>query len=132
MSAASPRAATSARMAATGSSTAAAVSRCTASSAAKFRSKPGSAVASLSGIGDLAEALDPAPDLLGTRLQRGAVDNEAGGHVRDVLDLDEPVGTQGRAGLHEIDDVAAEPQHGRQLHRAIELDAFRLDAARGE
>src|SRR6185437_12404547 len=126
MTAASPRASTSARMTATASSTAASVSRCAARSAAKSCAKPGSDVASLRGIGDLAEALDPAPDLLRARLQRGAVDDEAGGDVGDVLDLDEAVGAQGRAGLHEVDDIAAEPELRCQLHGAVELDAFSL------
>src|SRR6185437_3821077 len=54
------------------------------------------------------------------------------GDVGDALDLDQAVGLQGRAGLHEIDDLAAQADGGRQLHRAVELDALGLDAARGE
>ena len=49
-----------------------------------------------------------------------------------VLDLDQPVGLERRAGRDEIDDAPAQAERRRQLHRAVELDAFRLDAARGE
>ena len=66
---------------------------------------PGAPLSSLSGIGRLAEALDPAVDLLGAGLERGAVDDEARGDVGDVLDLDQAVGLQGAAGLHQIDDL---------------------------
>src|SRR5512146_2176172 len=130
MTAASPRARTSSMIAATAASTSASSSRFAATSAAKRSAKSAARLSSLSGTGGLAEAVDPAAHLLGARLQRGAIDNEARGHVGDVLDLDEAVRLQGAAGLDEIDDLAAEADARRQLHRAIELDAFGLNAAR--
>jgi len=45
------------------------------------------------------------------------------------LDLDQAVGFESGAGLDEIDDQAAEAKARRQLDRAVELDAFRLNAA---
>ncbi len=75
------------------------------------RRNPRRDVSSLSGdIGRLAEALEPGSDLLRPRLQRGAVDDEARADLGDALDLDEAVGLQRRAGLHEIDDVATEAE----------------------
>src|SRR5262249_39672947 len=113
MSAASPREATSAMIAATAASTSAAPSPPAAARAV-----------SLSGTGHLGEGWEPVVDLLRARLQRGAVEDEAGGHVGNALDLDEAVRLQGRAGLHQIDDVAAKAKRRRQLHRAVELDAL--------
>src|SRR3954471_20464254 len=109
-------------IAATTASTSAAVSRLAASSAAKASAKPGAAASSLSGKRRLAEPLEPVSHLVGPRLERRPIDDEAGGHVGDALDLDQPVGLQRRAGLHEIDDVAREPEARRQLHGAVELD----------
>src|SRR5690242_18679958 len=127
MTAASPRVRTSSMIAATAASTSASTSRFSATSVAKDAAKPGARLSSLRGIGRLAEALDPAAHLLGARLQGGAVDDEARGDVGDVLDLDEAVRLQGAAGLHQIDDLPAEADARRELHGAVELDAFGLD-----
>src|SRR5690349_15976826 len=101
-------------MPATAASTSAAVSRFIGRSAAKPASKSGAAVESLTGIDDLAQAIDPGAHLIGARLQRRPVDDEAGGDIRDALDLDEPVRDERRAGLDEVDDAGAEPQHRGQ------------------
>ncbi len=77
-----------------------------------------------------AKALDPAADFFGAGLQRRAVDDQPGADLGNRLDLDQTVGLEGGAGLYEIDDVMAEPQTRRQLDRAVELDAFRLDPSR--
>jgi len=77
-----------------------------------------------------AEPLDPAADFFGAGLQRRAVDNQSGADFRNRLDLDQTVGLEGGAGLHEIDDMMTEPKSRRQLDRAVELDAFRLDTLR--
>src|SRR5581483_4431153 len=82
--------------------------------------------------GSVTKALDPAADLVGAGLQRRAVNDEAGADIGDVLDLDEAVGLERRAGLHEVDDVAAEAEAGPELDRAVQFDALGLDAARGE
>src|SRR5258708_2103295 len=132
ISAASPRAATSARMPATTVSTSAAASRRAPRKPAKAAAKPGAALSSLSGKGGLAETPEPSADLLGPRLECCAVDDQPRGDLGDALDLDEAIGAQRRAGLNQIDDMAAEAEAGGQLHRAVELDAFRLDATRGE
>src|SRR5579883_852667 len=129
ITAASPRAFTSARISATTASTSASASRLAASSAANLSAKSVAVVSSLCGIGGLAETLDPIADLLRARLERGAVDDEARGDVGDMLDLDEPVGFQGRAGLDEIDDLPAQADARRELHGAVELDALRLHAS---
>src|SRR3546814_17031339 len=39
---------------------------------------------------------------------------------------------QGGPRRHEVDDAPAQAEAGGQLHRAVEFDAFRLHAARGE
>src|SRR5258708_20998968 len=132
ITAASPRAFTSARIAATTASTSASIARLAESRAAKSAAKLLARVSSLSGIGGLAEPLDPAGDLVGTGLEGSAVDDEARGDVGDALDLDEPVRLERRAGLHEIDDLPAQSDGGREFHRAVELDALGLDAARSE
>ncbi len=49
-----------------------------------------------------------------------------------MFDLDQIVGRQRRAGMHQIDHPAAQAEAGRQLHGAIQLDAFGLHAARRE
>src|SRR5438270_8598674 len=116
-------------IAATTASTFAAVSRLAASNPAKAAAKPGAAASSLSGKRRLAETLEPLTDLVGPGLERRPIDDETRGDVGDALDLDQPVGLQRRAGLHKVDDVAREAEAGRQLHGAVELDAFGLDAA---
>src|SRR5487761_345509 len=129
ITAASPRALTSPRIAPPTASTSAASSRFKSSSAAKSFAKPRAALSSLSGTGGLAETLDPRIDLGVARLERDAVDDETRGHVGDVLDLDEAVFTQGLAGGDEIDDASRQSHRRREFHRAVELDAFGLDAA---
>src|SRR3954454_11478755 len=130
--AASPRTRTSAMMSATTRSTFSSASRLRPRNVAKSLSKPGAAASSLSGTAHLTEAVDPAADPLRLGLERGAVDDEARGDVGDVLDLDQAVVTQRAAAVDKVDDAMAEPERGRQLHRARELDALRLHAARGE
>src|SRR5580658_4499795 len=132
MTAASPCARTAARISATAASTSSSTSRLAASRREKSAAKPGALASSLSGIGRLAEALDPAGDFLGAGLERDAIDDEARGDVGDALDLDEAVGAQRRSRLDEVDDLAAQADARRELHGAIELDALRLDAARRE
>src|SRR3546814_11399362 len=95
-------------IAATTASTSAAASRLLSSRAAKAASKPAAALSSLSGIGRLTEALDPAGQLLRAGLQSRAIDDEARGHLGDGLDLHQVVGLEGRAGGDEVDDAPAE------------------------
>src|SRR5580700_474259 len=132
MTAASPPARTAARISATAASTSSSTSRLAVTRRETSAAKPGVPVSSLSGIGRLAETLDPAGNFLGAGLEGDAVDDEARGDVGDPLDLDEAVGAQRRSRLDEIDDLAAQADAGRELHRAVELDALRLDAARRE
>src|SRR5579875_977840 len=136
MTARSPRLRTSARIAATAAFTSAAASRLAPRRRAKARSNPGRRASSLSGMGEIlggrAEALDPAPHLLRPRLESGPVDDEAGRHFGNALELDEPVVAERPSGRDEIDDAAAEPEPRRQLHGAGELDALSLHPARGE
>src|SRR5579863_1531575 len=123
MRAASPRARTSAMIAATAASTSAWVSRLAFNSAWNCASNAGVRVSSSSGIGRLAEFVDPVADLLRPGLERGAVHHQARGDIGNVLDLDEAIGAERGTGLHEIDDAPAEPERRRQLHRAVQLDA---------
>src|SRR5580704_9607637 len=99
---------------ATASSTSAALSRLAASSAVKAVSNPASRVESVIAIaglcrrrcrrllprrgGRLTDRLDPIADLVGPRLQPRAVDNQPRTDIGDVLNLDQPVGLEGRAG----------------------------------
>src|SRR5258708_6584297 len=112
ISAASPRLANSSMIAATVASTSAALSRFAASSASKAVSNPASRVLRMIGIGLQsssrrccgvrpapagtldrgAEPLDPAADLFRPRFQCRAVDDQPRGDVRDMLDLDQPIG----------------------------------------
>src|SRR5882757_1905592 len=131
-SATSPRARTSATISDATRSTFSSVSRLRERKAAKSRSNPGAAASSLSGTGDLAEPVDPVADALGPRLERGTVDDEARGDVGDMLDLDQAVFLQRAAAVDQVDDAVTEAEAGRQFHRARELHAFGLHAARGE
>src|SRR5690242_15899143 len=119
-------------IAATALSTSSSTSRRASTSARNAASNPAVRASSLSAIDRLPEALDPAPDLLRPGLQRGAVDNEARADIGNVLDHDQSVRLQSAAGLHQIDDAAGEAERRRELHRARQLDAFGLHAARGE
>src|SRR6185437_12999641 len=129
ITAASPRVRTSSTIAVAAASTSAANSRFRSSSAAKSLAKPRATLSSLSGTGGLAKTLDPRIDFGVARLERDAVNDETRGHVGDVLDLDQAVLAQRLAGGDEIDDAPRQTHAGRQLHRAVELDAFGLDAA---
>src|SRR5579864_4132989 len=114
-------------IAATASSTSAALSRFAASSAQNALSKSASAVRNILAtsacrqtqaarrIDRGPEALDPPADFFRPRLQRRTVDDEPRADIGDVLDLDEPISLQGCAGLHQIDDMAAQPEQRRQL-----------------
>src|SRR5918993_3718373 len=120
-------------MSATTRSTFSSVSRLRPRKVEKSFSKPGAAASSLlGGTGDLAEAVDPATDPLRLRLQCGTIDDEARGDVGDVLDLDQAIFLQRPARVDQIDDAMAEAERRRQLHRAGELHAFGLHAARGK
>ncbi len=66
------------------------------------------------------------------RLERRAVDDQPRGDLRDHLHLDQPVLLERAPRRDEVDDPRRQPQHRRQLHRAVELDAFGLHAARLE
>src|SRR5476651_2603085 len=119
-------------MSATMRSTFSSVSRLRPRKAENSFSNPGAEASSLSGNGKLAEAIDPAADPLGLRLERRAVHDEARGDVGHMLDLDQAVFAQGAAAIDEVDDAVAEAERWRQLHRAGELHAFGLYAACGE
>src|SRR5262245_9190570 len=121
-------------MSATMRSTSSSVSRLRPRKSEKSFSKPGAAASSLLGGGtcDLAEAVDPVADALRLGLERGAIDDETRGDVGDVLDLDQAVLLERAARVDDIDDAMAETKRRRQLHRAGQLHAFRLHAARGE
>src|SRR6516225_12455632 len=80
----------------------------------------------------LAKALAPPANLFRAGFQRRSVDNQPRADLRDALDLYQTVRFQRRPGLDEIDDVMAETEMRGELDRAVQLDAFRLDAARGK
>src|SRR5690606_21100827 len=130
--AASPRVRTSARMAATAAPTSASDARFRSRNAVKRCSKSAAEASSRSGIEGGPETFDPATDPHRLGLEGGPIDDQPRGDLRDLLDLDEPVRLQGRTGGDEVDDAAAEAEAGGQLHRPVELDAFRLHAAGGE
>src|SRR5471030_1022253 len=124
-------------MSATMRSTFSSVSRLRPRKAENSFSNPGAEASSLSGPSlsgnrQLAEAIDPAADPLGLRLERRAVHDEARGDVGHMLDLDQAVFAQGASAVDEVDDAVAEAERWRQLHRAGELHALGLHAARGE
>ena len=66
-------------------------------------------------------------DLFRPGLQRGTVDREPGGDMRDGFDFDEAVGPKRRARRYEVHHPAAQAESRRELQRPVELDAFRLD-----
>src|SRR5215472_6834105 len=136
-------------IAATVVSTSAPVSRFASSSWRKAGSNSASCVESLTGIGCLpwrcvanlarlaardrpAETIYPAADFLRAGLQRWTVDDQARAYVGNALDLDQAVRSQRGAGLDKVDNVATKTEVRSELDRTVELDAFRLDAARGE
>src|SRR6516162_3763720 len=132
-------------IAATAASTSAALSRLASSSLRKAGSNPASRVVSLAGIRLLrgyrrpsastdrvAKTLDPTADLFRSGLQRRPVDDQPRADLGERLDLDQTIGLQRRPGLDEIDDVMAEAEMRGELDRAVQLDAFRLNAARGK
>src|SRR5580698_3158034 len=109
---------------ATTRSTFSTASRLRPRNAEKSCSKPGAEASSLSGptllaclsgTAHLAEAVDPAADPLGLRLERGTIDDETRGHVGDVLDLDQPVLAQGAAAIDQVDNAMAEAERRREL-----------------
>src|SRR5579859_6111223 len=119
-------------MAATVSLTSWAVSRLSSSSRLKAASKWASARLSLRAIGTLSETFDPPGQLLRPGLQRRAVDDQSRADLGDLLDLDQPIGLQGRAGRDQIDDQAAKAETRGQFHGAAQFHAFGLHAAPGE
>src|SRR6516225_8575002 len=80
----------------------------------------------------VAKALDPTADLFRSGLQRRSVDDQPRADLGDLLDLDQAVRLQRATGLNKIDDVAAEAKERGELDRTVQLDALRLDAARGK
>src|SRR3989304_7917041 len=132
MSAASPSLRPRSTISATMASTSASTVRLASKSDAKSAANPALLLSSSRGTGGLAEALDPGADLAVARLESGAVYDKARGHLGDALDLDEPVRLQRPSAGHEVDDALAQAQLGCQLQRAVELDTFGLDTARGE
>ena len=88
----------------------------------------GPLAARIAGSGIGAEGLDQSGHA-GVGLQRRAVDDQPCGDVEDARGLDQPVLLQRLPAGNEIDDPARQPKLGRYLHRAVELDAFRLNAA---
>src|SRR3974377_86078 len=80
----------------------------------------------------VAKALDPTADLFRSGLQRRSVDDQPRADLGDLLDLDQAVRLPRATGLKKIDDVAAEAKVRGELDRTVQLDAFRLDAARGK
>src|SRR5690349_20205837 len=127
----SPRRRTVARISSTAASTSAAASRFAPAKAANSAAKRGELVLSLSGIDGVPKTIDPSRDFVRPCLERRAIDDEARGHVGNPLDLDEAVCLEGGAGLDEVDDLPAKPETGRELHRTVQFDAFRLNPARG-
>src|SRR5665213_3817254 len=119
ITASSPRARTAARIAATASSTRSSTSRLPSSKAAKAAAKSGCDWFSLSGIRGLAKAFDPIADLAGPGLERGTIDDQPRGNLRDLFDLHQIVRLQRRAGLHQIDDLA------RQTHAPVSYTHLR-------
>ena len=79
-----------------------------------------------------AKTLDPGADLVRAGFEGDAVDDQAGGNLGDDVGLDQAVGFQRAAGLHQVDDQAGQAKAGGQLHRAVQGDDFGLDAAAGE
>src|SRR5690606_6395050 len=135
-SAASPSRRTSSMIAAAARSTSSATPRRASAKAAKRAAKSRSRLSSLSGMAGrlhrVAETLDPGADLVGARLERGPVDDEARGDVGDALDLDQAVGLERPAGRYLLNDATAQVESRLQRHRAGELAAPGLRAARGE
>src|SRR6266481_4719645 len=73
-----------------------------------------------------AQPLDPASDLFRAGFQRRTVDDEARADIGDVFDLNEAVGPQRRPGLHQIDDMPAQPEERGELNGAVQFDALGL------
>ncbi len=62
-------------------------------------------------------------------LERGAVDDQSGGNRQDHVALStRPFSARVAPGGDKIDDPLRQAQAGGELHRAVQLDAFGLDA----
>src|SRR3546814_16556428 len=114
ISAASPRRRTASTIPATAAWTSSAISRLPSRNRPKAASKPLSPASSLSGIGDLPEAVDPPADLARAGLQRRPVADQPARNIGDLLALDEPVLLQRAARRDEIGEYPAEPPARRQ------------------
>src|SRR5512134_4042459 len=124
--AASPRARTSATIAATARSTESSWDASRAVSTASRASKPGARVESraMSGMGGGCglEGLDERLEALALQFERRLVDDQAARNRHDLLDRAQRVRAQRVAGGDEIHDRVGEPGERRERHRAVESD----------
>ena len=49
-----------------------------------------------------------------------------------MLDFHQSVCTERCTGRHKVDDASAQTERGRELHRSVEVDAFRLNTSGGK
>src|SRR3546814_14906459 len=117
ISAAAPRRRTASTIPATAASTSSAISRLPSRNRPKAASKPLSPASSLSGIGNLPEAVDPPTDLARAGLQRRPVDDQPARNIGDLPDLAEPVLLHRAARRNESAAAAPDPHTRRPPHR---------------
>src|SRR5215831_14441430 len=136
--AASPRARTSAMIAATEVSIA---SSCAVSTAMSCSSADSKSLAAASSLRIAASAIDlflrrrrPGDRLqqrlhgVALELERGWIDDQARADGKYLLDRDELVGLEGIAAADQIDDRFGEPHQRRQLHRPVQPDQIDVHA----
>ena len=81
---------------------------------------------------DRGQGVDDGADRLAVELQRRLVDDQPGRDRHDLLDLGQRVRLQRVARGDEVDDRVGEAGERRQLHRAVELDQVDVHALVGE
>src|SRR3546814_14325980 len=123
ISAASPRRRTASTIPATAAWTSSAISRLPSRNRPKAASKPLSPASSLSGIGDLPDAVDPPTDLARAGLQRRPVDDQPARNIGELRDLAEPALLQRAARRHGIADAprSEERRGGNEVESAVVL-----------
>src|SRR5208283_3160760 len=135
ITAASPRARTSARIAATVASMRPSSFGATAVRRASAASKPGAEESSRSNssIGGLgrcrsSDGLEKWLHFFPLELERGRIDDQPRADRQDLFDRHQIVGPERIAGADKVDDCVREPDQRRQFHRTVEADQIDVHA----
>src|SRR5690606_11125849 len=113
---------------ATSAETSDALSRRSFTSASKAAANPGSEASSRRMPNRLPECLDQCGHFGRMQLEGRAIDDQSRGHLADHRLLGERILDQRAPRRNQIDNMRGEPELRRNFHRAVEFDAFGLNA----